>query len=74
MISELTKRGTNFDGPAITMLRVRTSRSYQVCGGGRLAMKFRRLPRARGEQIDVAFERRLEQDLGRIGDRIAAAS
>jgi len=34
---ELMKRGTTFEGPAITMLRERTSRSYQVCGGGRLA-------------------------------------
>ena len=37
MTIELIKRGTTFDGPAITMLRERTSRSYQVCGGGRLA-------------------------------------
>src|SRR6516162_8429823 len=35
--SELTKRGSTFDGPAITMLRERTSRSYQVSGAGRLA-------------------------------------
>ena len=34
---EFTKRGTTFDGPPITMLRERTRRSYQVCGGGRLA-------------------------------------
>ena len=47
MISELMKRGTTFDGPAITMLRERTSLSYQVCGGGRLGDEFRRLPRAR---------------------------
>ena len=37
MIIELAKRGTTFDGPPITMLRERTRRSYQVCGGGRLA-------------------------------------
>src|SRR5258708_33913509 len=34
---ELTKRGTTLEGPPITMLRERTRRSYQVCGGGRLA-------------------------------------
>ena len=38
MISEFKKRGTTFDGPAITMLRERTSLSYQVWRGGRLAM------------------------------------
>src|SRR5882724_12406677 len=37
MIIEFRKRGTTFDGPPITMLRERTRRSYQVCGGGRLA-------------------------------------
>src|ERR1700739_1336509 len=39
MISELTKRGTTFDGPAITMSCWRTSLSYQVVAGGSLAMK-----------------------------------
>ena len=39
MISELTKRGTTFEGPAITMSRLRTSWSYHVSGGGSLAMK-----------------------------------
>jgi len=34
---EFTNRGTTFEGPPITMLRERTRRSYQVCGGGRLA-------------------------------------
>ena len=38
MMSELMKRGTTFDGPAITMLRERTSLSYQLVAGGRLAM------------------------------------
>ena len=38
MISELRNRGTTFDGPAMTMLRERTSRSYQLVAGGRLAM------------------------------------
>ena len=37
MTIEFTNRGTTFDGPPITMLRERTRRSYQVCGGGRLA-------------------------------------
>ena len=37
MTIEFTKRGTTFDGPPITMLRERTRRSYQVCGGGKLA-------------------------------------
>ena len=35
---ELTKRCPNLDGPAITMLRERTSRSYQVSAGGSEAM------------------------------------
>ncbi len=39
MISEFRKRGTTFDGPAMTMLRERTSLSYQAVAGGRLAMK-----------------------------------
>ncbi|MHC2725141.1 hypothetical protein ACVMGE_007628 [Bradyrhizobium diazoefficiens] len=39
MISEFTKRGTTFDGPAMTMSRWRTSVSYHVSGGGSLAMK-----------------------------------
>ena len=38
MISELRYRWPNFDGPAITMLRERTSSSYQLCALGRLAM------------------------------------
>ena len=38
MTIELVKRGTKFDGPAITMLRERTSLSYQAVAGGRLAM------------------------------------
>ena len=37
MTIEFTKRGITFDGPPITMLRERTRRSYQVCGGGKLA-------------------------------------
>jgi hypothetical protein len=32
--------------------------------------EFRRLARARREQIAIAFERRREQDFGRIGDRV----
>jgi hypothetical protein len=39
MTSELMKRGTTFEGPAITMSCLRTSLSYQVVAGGRLAMK-----------------------------------
>ena len=70
MISELMKRGTTFDGPAITMLRVRASSSYQRLRRRQAGDEFRRLPRARGEQVAVAFERRLEEDLRRIGDRI----
>src|SRR5258708_6736990 len=34
---EFTKRDPPFEGPPITMLRERTRRSYQVCGGGKLA-------------------------------------
>ena len=74
MTSELTKRGTTFDGPAITMLCERTSLSYHVVAGGRLAMKSGVCRVRIGEQIDVAFERRLEQHLRRIGDRVAAAT
>ena len=38
MMSELMKRGTTLDGPAITMLRERTSSSHQVAAGGSAAM------------------------------------
>ncbi len=38
MMIELMKRGTKFDGPAITMLRLRASLSHQAVAGGRLAM------------------------------------
>ena len=39
MISELRKRSTTRDGPAITMSRSRAIFSYHVLGGGSLAMK-----------------------------------
>ena len=70
MISELMKRGTTFDGPAITMLRERTSLSYQVVAGGRLAMNSGVCRVRVVNRLHVAFERRLEQHLRRIGDRI----
>ena len=38
MISELRKRGTTLEAPPITMFCERTSFSYQLLGGGRLAM------------------------------------
>src|SRR4029077_6367100 len=38
MMIELIYRGRYFDGPAITMFRDRTRRSYQVVGGGSVAM------------------------------------
>src|SRR5271156_4318489 len=41
MTKELMKRGTAFDGPAITMSCERTSLSYHVEAGGRLAMNSR---------------------------------
>ncbi len=34
MISELTKRGRKFDGPAITMLRLRVVSSQKLVAGG----------------------------------------
>src|SRR6202007_1785093 len=37
---------------------------------GEARYELRRLARADGEEIDVALERRLEQQLRRIGDRI----
>ena len=36
--TEFMKRSPNLDGPAITMLRERTSSSYQVSAGGSEAM------------------------------------
>ena len=38
MMIELVKRWTTFDGPAITMLRERTTRSHSVSAGGSAAM------------------------------------
>ena len=38
MTSELTKRGTKLDGPAITMLRERAISSHRLAAGGRVAM------------------------------------
>ena len=70
MISELTKRSTNRDGPAITISRLRAIFSYQVLGGGSLAMKSCGLMRLHREQIDKSLQRRLEEHLRRIGDRV----
>ena len=46
---------------------------FVVPGGCRreIGDELARLPGAHGEQIDVAFERRLEDHLGRIGDGVA---
>ena len=60
---EFMKRGTTFDGPAITMLRERTSLSYQVSARRQARDEFRRLAGAHGEQVDIAFERGREQKL-----------
>ena len=47
MMIEFKKRGTTFDGPAITMsLRGRTSLAYHVCGRRQRGDEFRRLTRA----------------------------
>src|SRR5437762_2855035 len=37
MITELTKRGMKFDGPATTMLRARATLSQMLVGGGSAA-------------------------------------
>ena len=74
MIIEFRKRGTDLRRPADHHV----ARAHQPLVPGlrrrQAGHEFRRLPRARREQVDVAFDRRLEQDLGRIGDRDPAAS
>ena len=70
MMIELMKRSTTFDGPAITMLRERTSLSYQVVAGGSAAM-YSGVCRVRVvKRLHVALERGREEHLRRIGDRI----
>ncbi len=62
IISELTKRGRKFEGPAITMLSLAR---HLVAGarsaGGSGGDVFGRLARARGEKVAVALERGREQ-------------
>jgi len=67
-MSELTKRGIFFDGPATTMLRSRDAVARPLRGPR--SDEFRRLARARREEIAIAFEEGLEEDFWRIGDRI----
>ena len=49
MTTELVNRCTTLDGPAITMLRERTSLSYQAVGAGRLG----RAGLLRGRRADI---------------------
>ena len=75
MISELKKRSTTGEGPAITMFRVYAgSFSYQVLGGGSLAMNSGDCRVCTVNRSTKPSSVGREQNLRRIGDRVRLAT
>ncbi len=67
MTSEFMKRGTTFEGPAITMLRLRTSTLIPGLAQAAGSARIWRLPRlGSASRFHIAFHGRLKQHDGRI--------